>query len=103
MLEEHAEHHIELLLQLASLREKSQEDDTQKLRLSKALHAKKRYVALKDDCSPEVYLYRAFEATEALKEMASEMSPNSYRELLSATFTPKGKNLRAYSIPKTKV
>ena len=31
------------------------------------------------------------------------MSPNSNRELLGATFTPKGVNLRAYSIPKTTV
>ena len=103
LLEEHAEQNIELLLQLASLREKSKEDDTQKLKLSKALLAKKRYVALKDDVSPEVFLDRAFEATEALKAVASEMSPNSNRELLSATFTPKGVNLRAYSIPKTTV
>ena len=101
LLEEHAEHHIELLLQLASLREKSQEDDTQKLRLSKALHAKKRYVALKEDCSPEVFLDRAFEAAEALKILARELSPN--QELLSATFAQKGKTLKAYSIPKTKV
>ena len=53
------------------------------LKLSKALLAKKRYVALKDDVSPEVFLDRAFEATEALKEVVSEMSPNSNREPLS--------------------
>ena len=35
--------------------------------------------------------------------VAREMSPNLNRKLLSATFTPMGKTLKAYSIPKTKV
>ena len=87
MFEEHAEQNIELLLQLATLREKSKDDDSTKLKLSKALLAKKRYVALKEDVSPEVFLDRAYEATEALKAVAAEMSPNSNRELMGATFT----------------
>ena len=100
MLEEHAEQNIKLLLQLATLREKSKDDDSTKLKLAKALLAKKRYVALKEDVSPEVFLDRAYEATEALKAVAAEMSPNSNRKLISASFTPKGGNLKAYSIPK---
>ena len=73
------------------------------MKLSKALLAKKKYVELKDDVCPEVFLDHAYEATQALKEVARELSPNSNRELLGGTFTPKGVNTRAYSITKTKV
>ena len=70
MLEEHTELHIDLLLQLTSLQEKGQKDETQKLQLLKALNAKKRYEALQEDCSPETFLDRAYEAAEALKTVA---------------------------------
>ena len=73
MFEEHAEQNIKLLLQLATLREKSKDDDSTKLKLSKGVLAKKRYVALKEDVSPEVFLDRAYEATEALKAVAAEI------------------------------
>ena len=49
LLEEHAEQNLELLLQLATLKEKSKHDDSEKLKLSKALLAKQKYVELKDD------------------------------------------------------
>ena len=73
MFKEHAEQNIKLLLQLATLREKSKDDDSTKLKLSKGVLAKKRYVALKEDVSPEVFLDRAYEATEALKAVAAEI------------------------------
>ena len=88
---------------MASLKEKGQKDETQKLQLLKALNAKRRYEALQEECSPESFLDRAFEASEALKLVAEKMSPRSNRELLAATFTPKMTTLKAYNIPRTKV
>ena len=85
------------------MKEKSKHDDSEKLKLSKALLAKKKYVELKDDVCPEIFLDHAFECTQALKEVAKTLSPNSNRELLGGTFTPKGLNTKSYSIPKTKL
>ena len=68
----------------------------------KALNAKKRYEALQENCGPETFLDRAYEAAEALKMVAKEISPKSNSELLAATFTLKGTTLKSYSIPRPK-
>ena len=102
-LEEHTETHLDLLLKIASLQEKGLQDETQNLELMKALTAKKMYEALQENCSPERFLNRVFEAAEALKLFAEKLSPKSNNDLLSATFTPRRTTLKSYNIPKNLV
>ena len=101
-LEEHVDQNLELMLELATLKEKSKYDDSEKLKLSKALLAKKEYLNLNEDGCAEVFLDHAFKCTQALKEVAETLSPNSTKELLSGTFTPKDLKKNPYIIPKSK-
>ena len=75
-LEEHVDQNLELMLQLAALKEKSKHDDSEKLKLSKALLAKKQYLNLNEDVCPEVFLDHAFKCTQALEEVAKTLSPS---------------------------
>ena len=81
---EHTETHLELLLKLSDLKEKSLNDETHNLELMKALSAKMMYEVLQEDCSPELFLDRAFEAAEAIKLVVEKLSPKSHNNLLSA-------------------
>ena len=67
-LEEHVDQNLELMLELATLKEKSKHDDSEKLKLSKALLAKKQYLNLNEDVCPEVFLDHAFKCTQALEK-----------------------------------
>ena len=63
-LVEHAETHLDLLLKISALQEKSLQDETQSLELMKALSAKRMYESLQEDCSPGQFIDRAFKAAE---------------------------------------
>ena len=66
-IEEHLNRNVDILMELATLQEKSCTDDEEKLRMSKALHCKKEFLGLKEECDAEVYITHAYRCTTALR------------------------------------
>ena len=58
-MEEYLDQNLEIMLELASLQEKSRNDEDEKLRMSKALLCKKEFQNLSEDVDPKVYIKHA--------------------------------------------
>ena len=97
-MEEYLDQNLEIMLELASLQEKSRNDEDEKLRMSKALLCKKEFQNLSEDVDPEVYIKHAFKCTQALEKVAKNLSPGASRELLSGTFTPRNLKTKAEAL-----
>ena len=62
-MEEYLDQNLEIMLELATLQEKSRNDEDEKLWMSKALLCKKEFQSLSEDVDPEVYIKHAFKCT----------------------------------------